>query len=184
LTWTAIRVARDRGAQRPFPFQEGAFATGIRAGSLSRIIPDCDAYRLSVWEARRRGLKIIFVRHTGDDFPCAIDLVSSGRVNVTALVMPASLNTAPELFEALAESRLGYLKALLYPNGQRGDRRGGTVSLLGPNLTGHNPPWANWICGDRNATPFGLGATHHYLQPEIHKLYERVVASYLKNRAC
>jgi hypothetical protein len=25
----------------------------------------------------------------------------------------------------------------------------------------------------RDATPFGSGATHHYLQPEIHKLYEQ-----------
>jgi hypothetical protein len=81
-------------------------------------------------------LKIIFVRRMGDDFPCGIDLVSSGGVNVTALVMLASLNTAPELFEALAESRLGYLKALLYPNGQSGDRRG-------------------WVCVLTRAEPYG-----------------------------
>jgi hypothetical protein len=35
-------------------------------------------------EARRRGLKIKFVRHIGDDHPRAIDLVSSGGVNVRA----------------------------------------------------------------------------------------------------
>jgi L-iditol 2-dehydrogenase len=54
----------------------------------------------------------------GDDFPRAIDLVSSGGVNVRALVTHReSLNAAPELFEALAQNRPGYLKALLYPNG-------------------------------------------------------------------
>jgi threonine dehydrogenase-like Zn-dependent dehydrogenase len=35
---------------------------------------------------RRRGLKIKFVRRMGDDFPRAIDLVSSDRVNARALV--------------------------------------------------------------------------------------------------
>jgi threonine dehydrogenase-like Zn-dependent dehydrogenase len=50
---------------------------------------------------RRRGLKIKFVRRMGDDFPRAIDLVSSDRVNVRALVTHReSLNAAPELFEA------------------------------------------------------------------------------------
>ena len=74
-----------------------------------------DAFGLG---ARRRGLKIKFVRRMGDDFPRAIDLVSSDRVNVRALVRHReSLNAAPELFEALVQNRPGYLKALLYPNG-------------------------------------------------------------------
>jgi threonine dehydrogenase-like Zn-dependent dehydrogenase len=81
-------------------------------------IPDGDIYTLSGSEARRRGLKTKFVRRMGDDFPRAIDLVSSGGVNVRALVTHReSLNAAPELFEALAQNRPGYLKALLYPNG-------------------------------------------------------------------
>ena len=57
----------------------------------------------------------------GDDYPRAIGLVSSGRVNVTAVVTHReSLRKAPELFEALAEGRPGYLKALLHPNGENG----------------------------------------------------------------
>jgi L-iditol 2-dehydrogenase len=57
----------------------------------------------------------------GDDFPRAIDLVSSGRVNVRALVTHReSLNAAPEVFETLTQNRPGYLKALLYPNGDGG----------------------------------------------------------------
>jgi threonine dehydrogenase-like Zn-dependent dehydrogenase len=43
-------------------------------------------------------------------------------VNVRALVTHReSLIAAPELFEALAQNRPGYLKALLYHNGD-GDR--------------------------------------------------------------
>ena len=69
-------------------------------------ISDGDAYTLSGSEARRRGLKIKFVRRMGDDYPRAIDLVTSGRVNVKALVTHrATLAAAPELFEALANNQ-------------------------------------------------------------------------------
>jgi L-iditol 2-dehydrogenase len=49
-------------------------------------IPDGDAYTLSTSEARRRGLKIKFPRRMGDDYSRAIGLVSSGSVNVRAMV--------------------------------------------------------------------------------------------------
>jgi L-iditol 2-dehydrogenase len=63
-------------------------------------------------------LKIKFVRRMGDDYPRGIELVVSGRVNVKAVVThQAPLARAPDLFAALAESRPGYLKALLLPNG-------------------------------------------------------------------
>jgi L-iditol 2-dehydrogenase len=39
-------------------------------------ISDGDTITLAALEARRRGLKIKFVRHIGDDYPRAIDLVS------------------------------------------------------------------------------------------------------------
>jgi L-iditol 2-dehydrogenase len=59
----------------------------------------------------------------GDDYPRAIELVTSGRVNVRALVTHREgLGAARELFEALALGRPGYVKALLYPN--RPDRDG------------------------------------------------------------
>jgi threonine dehydrogenase-like Zn-dependent dehydrogenase len=48
-------------------------------------IPDGDAYTLPASEARGRGLKIKFVRRMGDDYARAIDLVSSGRVNLRAV---------------------------------------------------------------------------------------------------
>jgi L-iditol 2-dehydrogenase len=50
---------------------------------------------LSASVARRRGLKIKFLRRMGDDFPRAIDFISSGRVNVRAIVTHReSLNAA------------------------------------------------------------------------------------------
>ena len=105
----------------PFGFQDAVRASRIGGRVVLAGIPDDDAYTLAASEARRRGLKIKFVRRMGDDYPRAINLVSSGRVNVRALVTHReSLNAAPELFEALAQNRPGYLKALLYPNGDGG----------------------------------------------------------------
>ena len=105
----------------PFGFQDAVRASRIGGRVVRAGIPDDDTYTLSASEARRRGLKIKFVRRMGDDYPRAIDFVSSGRVNVRALVTHReSLNAAPELFEALAQNRPGYLKALLYPNGDGG----------------------------------------------------------------
>ena len=44
-------------------------------------------------------------------------------MNVRAMVTHReSLDAAPEVFEALAQNRPGYVKALLYPNGE--DRTG------------------------------------------------------------
>jgi L-iditol 2-dehydrogenase len=106
----------------PHGFRDAVRAARVGGRIVLAGIPDGDVYTLSASEARRRGLKIKFVRRMGDDYPRAIDLVSSGRVNVRALVThQKSLNAAPELFEALAQNRPGYLKALLYPNGGSGD---------------------------------------------------------------
>jgi L-iditol 2-dehydrogenase len=50
---------------------------------------------LSASVARRRGLKIKFVRRGDDDYPPATDLVTSGGVNVRAVVTHReSLNAA------------------------------------------------------------------------------------------
>jgi L-iditol 2-dehydrogenase len=57
-------------------------------------IPDGDAYTFPASEARRRGLKIKFLRRMSDDYPRAID--PAGRVNVRALVTHReSLNGHP-----------------------------------------------------------------------------------------
>jgi L-iditol 2-dehydrogenase len=101
----------------PFGFRDAVRASRIGGRVILAGIPDSDAYTLPGSEARRRGLKIKFVRRMGDDYPRAIDLVTSGWVNVRALVTHhESLDGAPEVFEALAQNRPGYVKALLYPN--------------------------------------------------------------------
>ena len=105
----------------PRGFRDAVLAARIGGRLILAGIPDGDSYTLPASEARRRGLKLKFVRRMGDDYPRAIGLVSSGRVNVTAVVTHReSLRKAPELFEALAEGRFGYLKALLHPNGENG----------------------------------------------------------------
>ncbi len=102
----------------PLAFRDAVAAARIGGRVVLAGIPDGDTYTLPAADARRRGLKIKFVRRMGDDYPRGIDLISSGRVNVRAVVThQAPLGRAPELFESLAESRPGYLKALLLPNG-------------------------------------------------------------------
>jgi L-iditol 2-dehydrogenase len=102
----------------PFGFRDAVRASRIGGRVVLAGIPDGDAYTLSASEARRRGLKIKFVRRMGDDYPRAIDLVTSGRVNVRALVTHReNLRAARELFAALAQNRPGYVKTLLFPTG-------------------------------------------------------------------
>ncbi len=105
----------------PRGFCDAVMASRIGGRVILAGIPDGDSYVLPAAGARRRGLNIKFVRRMGDDYPRAIRLVASERVNVKVLVTHREgLKKAPELFEALAESRPGYLKVLLYPNGESG----------------------------------------------------------------
>jgi len=102
----------------PLAFRDAVAAARIGGRVVLTGIPDGDVYTLPAADARRRGLKIKFVRRMGDDYARGIELVVSGRVDVKAVVThQASLARAPDLFAALAESRPGYLKALLLPNG-------------------------------------------------------------------
>ena len=105
----------------PHGFRDAVLASRIGGRVILAGIPDGDTYTLPAADARRRGLKLKFVRRMGDDYPRAIRLVSSGQVNVRAVVTHREgLRKAPELFENLAEGRPGYLKVLLYPNGESG----------------------------------------------------------------
>jgi L-iditol 2-dehydrogenase len=61
----------------PFGFRDAVRAARIGGRVVLAGIPDGDAYTLSASEARRRGLKIKCVRRMGDDYPRAIELVSS-----------------------------------------------------------------------------------------------------------
>ncbi len=102
----------------PDGFRGAVAAARIGGRVVLAGIPDGDTYTLPAADARRRGLKIKFVRRMGDDYPRGIALVAGGRVDVRAVVThQAPLQEAPALFDALARSRPGYLKALLLPNG-------------------------------------------------------------------
>jgi L-iditol 2-dehydrogenase len=102
----------------PAGFRDAVAAARIGGRVTLAGIPDGDTYALPAADARRRGLKIKFVRRMGDDYPRGIALVASGRVDVRAVVThQAPLQEAPALFDALAQGRSGYLKALLLPNG-------------------------------------------------------------------
>jgi L-iditol 2-dehydrogenase len=105
----------------PLGFRDAVLATRIGGRVVLAGIPDGDIYTLPAADARRRGLKLKFVRRMGDDYPRAIRLVSSGLVDVKSVVTHReSLTMAPKLFESLAGSRPGYLKAMLFPNAERG----------------------------------------------------------------
>jgi L-iditol 2-dehydrogenase len=102
----------------PFGFRDAVRASRIGGRVVLSGIPDGDAYALPASEARRE-LKIKFVRRMGNDYPRAIELVTSGRVNVRTLVTHRDgLDAGPQLFEALALSKPGFVKVLLYPNGK------------------------------------------------------------------
>ena len=101
----------------PLGFRDAVIAARIGGRVALTGIPDGDVYTLPAADARRRALKIKFVRRMGDDYPRGVALIASGRVDVRSVVShQAPLSRAADLFDALAESRPGYLKALLLPN--------------------------------------------------------------------
>jgi L-iditol 2-dehydrogenase len=103
----------------PHGFRDAVKAARIGGRVVLAGIPDGDIYTLSASEARRRALKLKFVRRMGEVFPRAINLVDSGRVDVATLVTHrVGLEETPGVFRALAENESGYVKALIYPNGQ------------------------------------------------------------------
>jgi L-iditol 2-dehydrogenase len=102
----------------PLGFRDAVLAARIGGRVILVGIPDGDTYTLPAAEARRRALKIKFVRRMGEVYPRAIELVASGRVDVSTLVTHrVDLAATPGVFRALADNAPGYVKALIYPNG-------------------------------------------------------------------
>ena len=100
----------------PAAFRDAVACSRIGGRVVLAGIPDGDAYALPASHARRRELEIAFVRRMGDDYPRAIELVRSGRVNVAKVVShQVGLDEAPRMFEALARNEPGYLKVLIHP---------------------------------------------------------------------
>jgi L-iditol 2-dehydrogenase len=104
----------------PTGFSDAVLMARIGGRVILAGIPDGDHYSLAASQARRRALKIKFVRRMGDDYPRAIELVRTGRVDVVSVVSHRiSLEETPSTFAALAEARAGYHKAMIYPSGLR-----------------------------------------------------------------
>jgi len=101
----------------PAAFRDAVACARIGGRIVLAGIPDGDSYTLSASHARRRELEIAFVRRMGDDYPRAIELIRSGRVNVAKVVShQVGLDDAPRMFEALARNEPGYLKVLIHPS--------------------------------------------------------------------
>ena len=81
-------------------------------------IPDGDVYTLSAAPARRRALKIKFIRRMGEVYPRAIALVAERKVDVASVVTNNfTLDDGPEAFRRHAENAPGMLKSLIWPQG-------------------------------------------------------------------
>ena len=101
----------------PDGFQDAAKCARIGGRVILAGIPDGDHYALTASEARRRALKIKFVRRMGDDYPRAIQLVRDNRIDIVSLVSHhIGLEETPEAFAALAEGRPDYHKVIIQPS--------------------------------------------------------------------
>jgi len=102
----------------PHGFQDAVLASRIGGRIVLVGIPDGDGYVLSAADARRRGLKIKFARRMGEVYRRAIELVATGKVDVTRMVSHRiGLDEVPAAFRALAQAQPGWNKVLVYPNG-------------------------------------------------------------------
>ncbi len=104
----------------PHGFRDATLAARIGGRVILAGIPDGNIYGdLGASEARRRALKIKFVRRMGEDYPHAIELVRSGRVDVEAMVTHrVGLEETPDAFDVLAQNQPGYTKVVIFPHGQ------------------------------------------------------------------
>lgn len=102
----------------PDGFRDAVRAARIGGRIVLVGIPDGDTYTMPAAEARRRGLKIKFARRMGEVYPRAIALVAAGKVDVASVVSHrVGLDETPGVFRALADNAPGYIKVLIYPNG-------------------------------------------------------------------
>jgi len=81
-------------------------------------IPDGDTYTpIAAAEARRRGLDMRFARRMGNVYPRAIELVSSGAIDVDTLITHRfSLDEAIDAFQMQAEQAPDLVKSMILPN--------------------------------------------------------------------
>ena len=126
--WTGQNVAELQGTEpsglplvieatnSPDGFRDAVAAARIGGRVVLVGIPDGNIYTLPAAEARRRGLNIKFARRMGDVYPRAIELVTSGKINVKTIISHRiGLSETPAAFRALAANAPGYLKVLVIP---------------------------------------------------------------------
>lgn len=100
----------------PDGFRDAVLAARIGGRVVLVGIPDGDTYTLPAAEARRRGLKIKFSRRMGEVYPRAIELVTTGKVDVDTMVThEVGLDEAPDAFRRHADNAPGVVKSLIYP---------------------------------------------------------------------
>lgn len=79
-------------------------------------IPDGDEFSLSAAVARRKGLTVHFSRRMKNTYPRAIELVRSGRIDVTRIVTHVlPLDDVPSAFERLVHYSDGVIKTVIEP---------------------------------------------------------------------
>jgi len=93
-------------------------ATAIGGRAILIGIPDGDNYTpIAAAEARRRGLDIRFVRRMGHVYPRAIKLVSSGAIDVDALITHRfNMENACQAIRLQAEQAPDLIKSMILPN--------------------------------------------------------------------
>jgi L-iditol 2-dehydrogenase len=99
----------------PRGFADAVESTRIGGRAVLVGIPDGNVYTgLDAASARRRGLSLKFARRMGDVYPRAIQLVSSGKVDVDALVSHHfALPDTPEAFAMQANEAVGLVKSIV-----------------------------------------------------------------------
>ncbi len=99
-------------------------------------IPDGDHFQMSAANARRKALIIKLSRRMGHVYPRAIELVRSGRVNIESIATHHyDMNGAVQAFKDAYDAPDGFLKAVIYPNGQSENTQpNGIPGVLGPTM--------------------------------------------------
>ncbi len=102
----------------PDGFLHAVQAAAIGGRVILIGIPDGDTYTpIEAAEARRRGLDIRFSRRMGNVYPRAIQLVSSGAIDVDTLITHRfSLKDSPQAMQMQADEAPGLIKSMVLPN--------------------------------------------------------------------
>lgn len=102
----------------PDGFLHAVQAAAIGGRIILIGIPDGDTYTpIEAAEARRRGLDIRFSRRMGDVYPRAIQLVSSGAIDVDTLITHRfNLDDSPQAMQMQADEAPDLIKSMILPN--------------------------------------------------------------------